>query len=186
MHELIERQAVPVVLALDATTARIHWEMMADQPAGVTRNFDVERFLGTAHGLTRQLRTTFAQLPEPPLLSDRPLRVLVVADPAEDAPLPGAQEEGEAVATIFDEFGTQSGRQVEVVRLFGPGRATRVAVLDHLINQRFDMMHYAGHCFFNEKDPPLSGWVFTGGKVLSANELNRIDRVPRFVFSNAC
>ena len=151
MHELIKRQGVPVVLALDATTARIHWEMMADQPAGTTPDFDEEHFLGTAYGLTRQLRTTFAQLPEPPLLTDRPLQILVVADPAEDAPLPGAQAEGEAVATIFEQFGAQSGHNVVVKRLFGPGQATRVAVLDHLINQRFDMMHYAGTVFTTRK-----------------------------------
>ncbi|MGZ5005681.1 MAG: CHAT domain-containing protein, partial [Chthoniobacterales bacterium] len=186
MRDMIFRQSAPIVLALDATTARIHWEMMADQAAATTTDFAPEHFLGTLYGLTRQLRTTFAQLPEPPILSGRALRVLVVADPDEDAPLPGAQEEGEAVAAIFEEFGRDPVRQVEVVRLFGPGQATRVAVLDQLINHRFDMMHYAGHCFFNEKNPPLSGWVFTGGKVLSANELSRIDRIPRFMFSNAC
>ncbi len=186
MRDMIFRQSAPIVLALDATTARIHWEMVADRAAGTTTNFDPEHFLGTLHGLTRQLRTTFAQLPEPPIMSGRALRVLVVADPAEDAPLPGAQEEGEAVAAIFEEFGHEPGRAVEVVRLFGPGQATRVAVLDQLINHRFEIMHFAGHCFFNEKNPPLSGWVFTGGKVLSANELNRIDRIPRFMFSNAC
>ncbi|MGZ4966705.1 MAG: CHAT domain-containing protein, partial [Chthoniobacterales bacterium] len=186
MRDMIFRQSAPIVLALDATTARIHWEMMADQAAGTTTDFAPEHFLGTLYGLTRQLRTTFAQLPEPPILSGRALRVLVVADPDEDAPLPGAQEEGEAVAAIFEEFGRDPVRPVEVVRLFGPGQATRVAVLDQLINHRFDMMHYAGHCFFNEKNPPLSGWVFTGGKVLSANELSRIDRIPRFMFSNAC
>ncbi|MGZ5022338.1 MAG: CHAT domain-containing protein, partial [Chthoniobacterales bacterium] len=151
MRDMIFRQSAPIVLALDATTARIHWEMMADQAAGTTTDFAPEHFLGTLYGLTRQLRTTFAQLPEPPILSGRALRVLVVADPDEDAPLPGAQEEGEAVAAIFEEFGRDPVRQVEVVRLFGPGQATRVAVLDQLINHRFDMMHYAGHCFFNEK-----------------------------------
>ena len=186
MRELILQRRVPLVLALDATTARIHWEMVADEAAGTISDFNPERFFGTFYGLTRQLRTTFAQLPEPPILTERPLRVLVVADPAEDAPLPGAQEEGEAVAAIFDEFGQQPGRKVEVVRLFGPGQATRVNVLDLLINQRFDLMHYAGHCFFNKENPSLSGWIFTGQKVLSANELNRIDRVPRFIFSNAC
>ena len=186
MREMILQQTVPIVLALDATTARIHWEMVADEAAGAAVDFNPERFLGTFYGLTRQLRTTFAQLPEPPILTERPFRVLVVADPAEDAPLPGAQEEGEAVAAIFDEFGQQPDRRVEVVRLFGPGQATRVNVLDQLINYRFDLMHYAGHCFFNKEDPPLSGWIFTGQKVLSANELNRIDRVPRFIFSNAC
>jgi CHAT domain-containing protein len=61
-----------------------------------------------------------------------------------------------------------------------------VAVLDCLINQRFDLVHYAGHCFFNADDPPRSGWLFSRMEVLSAYELNRIDRVPRFVFSNAC
>lgn len=186
MRDLTFKQSAPVVLALDATTARIHWEMLADQAAGNITCFVPEHFLGTLFGLTKQLRTTFAQLPEPPLISGRALRVLVAADPNEDAPLPGAQEEGEAVAAIFEEFGRERNRRVEVVRLLGPGQATRVAVLDQLINHRFDMMHYAGHCFFDEKNPPLSGWVFTDGKVLSANELSRIDRIPRFMFSNAC
>src|SRR5690606_10897373 len=31
-----------------------------------------------------------------------------------------------------------------------------------------------------------SGWIFSDGTCLSANELNRIDRIPKFVFSNAC
>jgi hypothetical protein len=112
--------------------------------------------------------------------------VLVVADPAADAPLPGAQEEGESVAAIFEELGRTS--EVEVVRLFGPGEATRVAVLDQLINHRFDILHYCGHCFFNAADPPRSGWLFNADPqyVLTAHELSRIDRVPRFVFSNAC
>ena len=186
MREMILQQSIPIVLALDATTARIHWEMVAAEAAGTAVEFTPERFLGTSYGLTRQLRTTFAQLPDPPILTDRPLRVLIVADPAEDAPLPGAQEEGEAVAAIFEEFGQRPGRRVDVVRLFGPSDATRVNVLDHLINQSFDLMHYAGHCFFNKENPPLSGWIFTGQKVLSANELDRIDRIPRFIFSNAC
>jgi pimeloyl-ACP methyl ester carboxylesterase len=186
MREVILQQSVPIVLALDATTARIHWEMVAAEAAGTGVDFNPEQFLGTSNGLTRQLRTTFAQLPDPPILTDRPLRVLIVADPAEDAPLPGAQEEGEAVAAIFEEFRQRLGRRVDVVRLFGPSDATRVNVLDHLINQSFDLMHYAGHCFFNKENPPLSGWIFTGQKVLSANELDRIDRIPRFIFSNAC
>jgi CHAT domain-containing protein len=141
--------------------------------------------VGTAASLTRQLRTTFAPLPEPPITAGRTLRVLVVADPCEEARLPGAQEEGEAVARLFEEL-DETGTDVEVVRLFGPGEATRVAVLDCLINRRFDLLHYAGHCFFNQDDPPRSGWLFSQQEVLSAYELSRIDRVPRFVFSNAC
>jgi hypothetical protein len=186
LRETIIRPGVPLVITVDATTARIHFEMISLAPSAQAKGFEPDRFLGIACRLTRQLRTGFAPLPEPPILSGRALRVLVIADPAADAPLPGAQEEGESVAAIFEEFRRTS--DVEVVRLFGPGEATRVAVLDQLINHRFDILHYCGHCFFNAADPPRSGWLFNGDPqfVITAFELSRIDRVPRFVFSNAC
>ncbi len=186
LRKHVVKPPTPVVAALDRSTARIHWEMLSLEPAGTSKEFRPENFLGTACGLTRQLQTTFAPLPEPPLLSGHSLRVLVVADPAEDAPLPGAQEEGEAVVRVFDRFKAVSGIAVEVVALLGPRQATRVAVLEQLINHRFDILHFAGHCSFDEADPGSCGWIFTGGTRLTADELNRVDRIPRFVFSNAC
>ncbi|HEY5754037.1 MAG TPA: CHAT domain-containing protein [Chthoniobacterales bacterium] len=186
LRNAIVKPGIPTVLVVDATTARIHFELAALSPAGSRDEFEADVILGTAANLTRQLRTTFAPLPEPPLMAGRPLRVLVIADPCEEAPLPGAQEEGEAVAQLFDQL-AESGANVEPPqRLFGPSEATRVAVLDCLINQRFDLVHYAGHCFYNTDDPPRSGWLFSHGEILSAYELGRIDRIPRFVFSNAC
>lgn len=181
----IIRPGVPTVLMVDATTARIHFELAAIRAASEQAGFEPDALLGTAANLTRQLRTPFAPLPEPPILTGRALCVLVVADPCEEARLPGAQEEGEMVARLFEEC-RDRGANIEVERLFGPGEATRVAVLDRLINQRFDLLHFAGHCVFNAEDPPRSGWLFSRQEVLSAHELSRIDRVPRFVFSNAC
>ena len=189
----------PVVMLLDAATARIHWEMVALselRPSGMQRDDDqVQRdlagaFLGTSRGLTRQLRTTFAPPPEPPPPPRRVLRVLVVADPAEDAPLPGAEEEGVAVADLFESLndfvGAQDGSRVSVVRLLGPNAATRTAVLRHLAVHSYDVLHYAGHCAYDEATLAKQGWMFTDGQLLSPNELTRIDRVPKFVFSNAC
>ena len=191
----------PLVLVLDATTARIHWEMAA-QPdplesiAGATAEADLDAkrydtfFLGTCRGLTRQLRTAFAPVPEPPPPPRRRLRVLVVADPAEDAPLPGAQAEGQAVVELFERFNTlwseDSDNQVAVTALLGPSQATRTNVLRELMLRRYDVLHYAGHCAYDAENPVNSGWIFTAGKRLTANELNRLDRVPPFVFSNAC
>jgi pimeloyl-ACP methyl ester carboxylesterase len=187
----------PLVLVVDTTTARIHWEMVAqssmtgDWPEASSTNEDLARsFLGTSRGFTRQLLTSFAPAPQPPPPSRRQLRVLVVADPAEDARLPGAEEEGVEVADLFESFNElwegQSESRVEVVRLLGPSEATRTHVLRHLMLRSYDVLHFCGHCVYDEDDPSRQGWVFTGGDLLSPNELNRIDRIPKFVFSNAC
>ncbi|HET9712745.1 MAG TPA: CHAT domain-containing protein, partial [Pyrinomonadaceae bacterium] len=194
--------AAPLVMMLDATTARIHWEMVA-QPSMdniLTRtsdnssgsNFEYEDgFLGTSRGFTRQLRTTFAPPPEPPPPPQSVMRVLIVADPAEDAHLPGAEEEAVAVADLFESYtpNDPNGTRIEVKRLFGPIDATRTNVLRELMLRRYDLLHFAGHCVFQwDGDPNLSGWIFNAKRreLLTANELNRIDRIPKFVFSNAC
>jgi len=184
----------PVVLMLDATTARIHWEMMAQADISLepnaNANLRVSDFLGTSRGLTRQLRTAFAPPPEPPPPPTRTLRVLIVADPAEDAHLPGAEEEGFALEELFRKFNAQfmetTGNHIEIVRLSGPYQAKRTTVLRHLMLRTYDVLHFAGHCIYDAAEPIRSGWIFTGGERLTANELTRIDRIPRFVFSNAC
>jgi pimeloyl-ACP methyl ester carboxylesterase len=180
----------PVVMILDSTTARIHWELVArmpgSEPGADAANAD-SAFLGVSSGFTRQLRTTFAPPPEPPPPPDRLIRVLVVADPAEDAHLPGAEEEGIEVANLFERLNAPDRpAAVDVVRLFGPRRATRAEVMRHLITQHFHVLHFAGHCTYDKADPADSGWIFTGGARLTASELRRIDRVPEFIFSNAC
>ena len=191
--------AAPLVMMLDATTARIHWEMVAQPsmdniltPTSDTSNFEYEDgFLGTSRGFTRQLRTTFAPPPEPPPPPQSVMRILIVADPAEDAHLPGAEEEAVAVADLFEGYtpSDPNATRIEVKRLFGPIDATRTNVLRELMLRRYDLLHFAGHCVFQwDGDPNLSGWIFNAKRreLLSANELNRIDRIPKFVFSNAC
>ena len=178
-------------MILDSTSARIHWELVARWPTsvpGAAAAPDPTRdFLGIAGGFTRQLRTVFAPPPEPPPPPDRLLRVLVVADPAEDAHLPGAEEEGVEIANLFERLNKPGSEpRVEVVRLLGPRRATRTEVMRHLILRRFHVLHFAGHCTYDKADPSASGWIFTGGARLTAAELRRIDRVPEFIFSNAC
>ena len=180
------RSSAPLVMVVDATTARLHWEMMADgEPDGEAS----DSFLATGRGLTRRLRTAFAPPPEPPPPAARTLRVLVVADPAGDARLPGAAREGMEVANLFERFNdvyASSGHHVDVTRLFGPEEASRLSVLVALTESRYDVLHFAGHCVFDPENVSESGWIFTGGKRLTARELNRIDRIPPFIFSNAC
>lgn len=189
----------PLVLLVDSKTARIPWEMMSyprgedAEPGGRSRGYSPGAFLGTARGLTRQLRTTFAPPPEPPPPTHRKLHVLIVANPAADALLPGAEKEGVRLKEIFESFNEQQKSEDETKRnevvvktMLGPFEAKRYAVLKELMSKDYDVLHFAGHCRFLKDNPAKSGWIFSNDDVLSANELNRIDRVPRFVFSNAC
>jgi hypothetical protein len=188
----------PLVVTVDADTARIHWEMVA-QPIGAADGTDadprptnLERlFLGTCRTLTRQFRTAFAGLPNPSRAARREIRVLIVADPAGgiDA-LVGAREEGLAVADLFERFDAgpapRRGCRIVIESLIGPREASRFEVLSRLLNEQYDVLHYAGHCYFNPHDPSASGWIFDNRQVLSAHELRRVKQVPRFIFSNAC
>jgi hypothetical protein len=74
----------------------------------------------------------------------------------------------------------------EVLELIGPEEAERDLVLRELTLGHYDVLHFAGHCQYVKDDPDKTGWVFTGGSIISANELAPIDRIPKFVFSNAC
>ena len=187
---------VPLVMLLDSNTARIHWEVLAHaDPLTPVENSSGPNpgagyFLGKDRGLTRQLRATFAPPPEPPPPPRRVLRVLVVADPAEEMRLPGAEAEGAEVAALFESFNrayeTRSDNRIEVVTLLGPREATRTTVLRHLMLRHYDLLHFAGHCVYDKDVPMASGWIFSKGERVTANELRRIDRIPKFVFSNAC
>ena len=155
----------PLVLQVDSTTARIHWEMVS-QPDPVfeedvpTTTGDMSGFLGTYRGLTRQLRTTFARPPQPARNHQAVPRVLVVADPSRDHPLVGAAEEGLAVAALLENFNavaehTAWPQRFQVTRLIGPLEATPTRVLRELTVRRYEVLHYAGHCFFDQEDPAM-------------------------------
>ena len=193
----------PLVVTLDRESAQVPWEMLAHWPLGMlpagvrmdsdSTGFSDEgnmNFLGMSYGLTRQLEATFASPPTTPASTSDLLRVLVVADPAEDAPLPGAQSEGVEVANLFESWdriaGVRAGRRVEVARLFGPIEATLTNVLRAIVAGPYDILHFAGHTVYERQQPEETGWLFSKGQRFTAAMLERVDRVPPFVFCNSC
>ena len=97
------------------------------------------------------------------------------------------------MAAIFEEFQrlaeipARPGCRSCSRAAFCPGEATHVAVLDQLINHRFDVLHYWPLRLQLRRSAAV-GLAFQTGPAAcaTAHELSRIDRVPRFVFSNAC
>jgi pimeloyl-ACP methyl ester carboxylesterase len=173
----------PLTLILDQTTASIPWEMGCfNTPSGPA-------FFGPQLKVTRQFRTLLSSSPGgiSPQLNNT-LRVLVIADPAPETELqlPGAREEGRAVVRVLGQIKQDWGLDIEVIDCIGSSECDPVEVLALILNGGFDVLHYAGHGFFDEKNPSRGGWVFGENITLSAREIFRARHVPRVVFANAC
>ncbi len=181
----------PVVVEVDRDTAAVHWEMLA---LGVEEG--ISEAAGLRRPMARQLRTTYS----PGAISGRPrdgdARALVIGDPGDPAnqmSLPGAREEALAVRELLAE----RLRGGEVVLLLGAptgtaggipdgiAPATRLDVLGHLLTGDFDLVHFSGHGTYDPADPTATGWVFQDG-LLTAREVERIDRAPSLIVANAC
>jgi CHAT domain-containing protein len=140
--------------------------------------------VGTVHpalegGLTRRLASdalTVARWNEHRQPGAR-LQVLVVVDPTLD--LPGAADEGAALSRMLRARGA-------AVDLLTGSSATRSALLREFRSGRHDVLHFAGHGFFDASDPGRSGLVCAGGEVLRGADLDGLGNLPALVFFNAC
>jgi pimeloyl-ACP methyl ester carboxylesterase len=193
----------PIILMCNNQAAQVYWELAA-QPLGDEELTSApldnaalgpaasQPYLGLQRGLTRQLRTALAPPPESPPPFGRVLRILVVANPCRENPLPGAEAEAKRLVELFDKINAQNAanpnsNHIEFVSLVGPRQATTLDVLLRVNEQPpFDVLHYAGHCILDEKNLERSGFLFSGDDRLTASDLDRVDRTPKFVFANAC
>jgi CHAT domain-containing protein len=108
-----------------------------------------------------------------------PLGALVASDPTGD--LPGAAREQRALQAMLEAHSAAL-----LVRWLDGARATRSALLKALRNDRLDLLHFAGHAFFEPDAPERSGLVCAEGKVLHGSDLAGIAELPALVFCNAC
>jgi hypothetical protein len=144
--------------------------------------------------VARQLRTEYSPPPAPEANPGRARRALVIGDPGDPAKgdnLPGARREALRVAEILAAKGLEEvacyvgARSDPEQASLGVPPATRIDVLDRLLEGGWDILHYAGHGDFLPGEPDRAGWVFQDG-LLTSRELERMDTAPRLVVSNAC
>lgn len=106
------------------------------------------------------------------------LEVLLVVNPTRD--LPGAELEGERVKNLFGE-----GLKARLTTRRG-NEATKTALLADFRSGKYDLVHYAGHAFFDPAEPSRSGILCAGREVLSGAELSGVGSLPNLVVFNAC
>ncbi len=114
--------------------------------------------------------------------SDRDIDVLVIGDPTGD--LPNARREAERLVEIL-----ANNRGLAVESLLGK-QAAKGAILEKLQSGKFEVVHYAGHAFFDVGNPSRSGLVCAGGDVekdvLSGHDVYGLPGLPWLIFCNAC
>ncbi len=159
-----------LVVIHDARTSRIPWETVyADghylsDGAGLSRKYEAED-LSVAKWLDERRLS-----PE--------LKLLLVVNPTED--LDGADAEGARVERILSE-----DPRIRITKL-ERSQATWSAVRAAFRSGEFDVVHYAGHAFFDPHTRSRSGILCHGRQVLSGLDLANLEMLPSLVFFNAC
>jgi hypothetical protein len=160
-------QALSVVH--DAAGSRVPWETLN------LRGW----FPALEHGLSRRYATADL-VParfDAARREQRELGVLVIANPSAD--LPGADAEGERIAAVLGRV--RNLRLTEITR----ESATLARVTAEFESGRHDVIHYAGHAFFDARRPGESGLVLADGELTGAH-LASLGRLPPLVVFNAC
>jgi CHAT domain-containing protein len=161
--------ARPLVILHDREASRVPWEVLR---------------VGTTHpalgaGLSRRYASdalSVARWRDDHGASD-PLRVLLIVDPTLD--LPGAAAEGEALKLLL------SRKSVTLDVLAGRD-ATRARIVAAIGTGAFDVLHFAGHAFFDAREPEQGGLLCAGKEVLRGADLASLGSLPALVFCNAC
>lgn len=105
------------------------------------------------------------------------LRALIIGDPTDD--LSDAKAEARAVARLLEQA------DVKTDLLLGSEQATAAAFSLKLVTGSYDLIHYAGHGYFETGPSHLSGLKFADGPFF-AEELERGLSSRAFVFLNTC
>jgi CHAT domain-containing protein len=163
-----------LVVVHDAPTSQIPWETMTIDkwsPAagkGLSRRYAADN-LSVAKWLDQRR-------------FDKQLDILLVVNPNASDPnlsLDGAEEEAKRIQAIFP-----SSSRIRLQRLHGM-EATRAAVLSAFRSGKYDVVHYAGHAFFDAAEPSLSGILCSDAR-LTGVDLAGLSQLPALMFFNAC
>lgn len=175
---LLNDRETPIILVHDEEASRIPWETLRLGPAG-------EYAPARGPGLSRQYAAANLSVAKwvEARRRDEKLRVLLVVNPTGD--LEGAVEEGERIRALFTE------RRDIVLTELREAEATRPRLLDHFRSGEFDVVHYAGHAFFDPDAPAQSGLICAppspdNPSVLSGADVAGLGQLPLLVFFNAC
>jgi len=157
-----------LILSLDEELAGIPWELL----------YDGSDFLGLRFNVGRLIRTK-----RQPFVSRcrgyaERLKMLILANPTSD--LEAAYQEGLHIKNKF----FRHHKKIHID--FKSNHIDTLFVKKNL--RDYDLVHFAGHCEYDNQNYKNTGWLFTDGRLTVGDilELGQSGPLPTLVFSNAC
>jgi pimeloyl-ACP methyl ester carboxylesterase len=160
----------PLVVVHDAAMSRVPWETLQIGEAapalggGLTHRYD---------GGVLSVAKWREEGPRTPGLN-----VLLVINPTAD--LDKAECEGRRITKLF------TGLPGVILDVLYRNEATRRELLRRFQLGKYDVVHFAGHAYFDPNNRARSGILCAGGEVLAGADLATLSRLPSLVFFNAC
>jgi hypothetical protein len=160
---------IHLVVVHDAEASRIPWETIciAGKFPALTGGMS-RRYVASNLSVAKWLEAR---------RDDEWLDILLVVDPTQD--LQGAREEGERIDKLFADRS-----RVRVTRIDGR-HATRARLRNEFASGKYDILHYAGHAYFDPEHVQRSGILCADGPLMGS-ELADVGTLPSLVFFNAC
>ncbi len=166
---LLETRGQALSVVHDAAGSRVPWEALNIRgwfPAlerGMSRRYATADLVPARFDAQRRAHSELA--------------VLLIANPTGD--LPGAELERQRIASVLGR-----ARGVRLTEIVGDA-ATLARITAEFESGRHDVIHFAGHAFFDALRPGESGLVLADG-ALTGTGFAALGRLPPLVVFNAC
>ncbi|MEZ4868379.1 MAG: CHAT domain-containing protein [Caldilineaceae bacterium] len=189
MPEQMQQYLRDTQCALTITTndLELPWEFMYYAPLRDDRQnapqseVDAASFLCLNRPIGRMPMGRALPLFDVPRIRRPPKRqFLLVADPTGD--LPGASRE---IQLLQEWLLKEWSDQIEIELLEGKDATGRM-LNQALRSDKYDVIHYSGHAFFDKTDPDLSGLLLHEREIFFAQKIRRLLEGRPLVFLNAC
>jgi len=167
-EKLKTSKSLSLVLTIDEELINIPWEIL----------FDGESFLCLKYSLGRLVKTKSQSVPIQYRSHSHIFKMLILANPTND--LQSAYAEGLSIKNQF------SHRLKNFIIDFKSINIDKIYVKKNFCD--YDIVHFAGHCEYEQISPKSSGWVLSDGRFTIADILSMGSSasLPSLVFSNAC
>ena len=154
----------------DFSSSQIPWELMSLGDWQFSASGNLSRRYSTANmSVAKWLYQRRAS---------KEYKMLLVVNPTQD--LSGAAEEGKRIREVVLKLG-----KIQLTELHGAD-ATKARLSEAFSSGEFDMVHYAGHAYFDPNNRSQSGILCHNQQILSGRDLSLLESLPALMMFNAC